>query len=132
MADVSVGNLYDLNKEIMKTQPILTLEEIKKLKESVIQEFLTAHRCNTYFMLLCTERNDYTVFKIPVPMYEKNAIDDIIECLVNRGDIQSIERTQDKIAIEFWVKIDDEPYCYYFFSYDEGVIDYDTGEDACI
>jgi hypothetical protein len=81
-------------------------------------------------MLLCNERKDYTLFRflhslddiIPDTQY---AGAELILCLKNRGDIYSIANTEDGIALEIWLSIDDEIYCYYLFPYDEGVIEID-------
>ena len=45
------------------------------------------------------------------------------ECLVNRGEIRGIDITKDKEAIEIWMSIEGESYVYYFFSYDNAIID---------
>ena len=82
---------------------------------------------NTYYMLLCNERKDYTVFK----MNDKDNDDSIREivsilvdeCLRNRGEIRGIDLTKDKDAIEIWLIIEDEAYCYYFFPYDAAIIE---------
>ena len=82
---------------------------------------------NTYYMLLCNERKDYTVFK----MNDKNSDDSIREivsilvdeCLKNRGEIRGIDLTKGKDAIEIWLIIEDEAYCYYFFPYDAAIIE---------
>ena len=82
---------------------------------------------NTYYMLLCNERKDYTVFK----MNDKDNDDSVREivsilvdeCLRNRGEIRGIDLTKDKDAIEIWLIIEDEAYCYYFFPYDAAIIE---------
>ena len=45
------------------------------------------------------------------------------ECLRNRGEIRGIDLTKDKDAIEIWLIIEDEAYCYYFFPYDAAIIE---------
>ena len=45
------------------------------------------------------------------------------ECLKNRGEIRAIDITEDKGAIEIWLIIDEEAYCYYFFPYGQAVIE---------
>ena len=45
------------------------------------------------------------------------------ECLKNRGEIRGIDITKDKGAIEIWLVINEEAYCYYFFPYDAAVIE---------
>ena len=48
---------------------------------------------------------------------------DLMECLTNRGNVVSIEPTEDKQAYEIWIdKGDEEPCCYYFFPYDAAIV----------
>ena len=73
----------------------------------------------------CHERRDYTIFHL----YEKQnpdpptvAMKELITCLMNRGEILSIDLNKDK-AWEIWLKINKKPYCYYLFKYDDAVIE---------
>ena len=43
-------------------------------------------------------------------------------CLKDRGDILAIDENEDK-AWEIWLNINNQPYCYYLFRYDEAVIE---------
>ena len=64
-------------------------------------------------------------------MNDKNSDDSIREivsilvdeCLKNRGEIRGIDLTKGKDAIEIWLIIEDEAYCYYFFPYDAAIIE---------
>ena len=74
-------------------------------------------------MLLCRERNYYTMF-VKSGCIGINAINEsVIDCLHDLGEIISGELTEDKTAIEFWIKADDTAYCVYFFGYDAGVVE---------
>lgn len=80
---------------------------------------------DTYAMLLCHERRDYTIFHL----YEKEnenppaiAAKELILCLLDRGKVLSIDENEDK-AWEIWLRINNQPYCYYLFKYDEAVIE---------
>jgi len=115
---LSAGNLYDINKNLVKDNVSpLTEEEITD-KRQLILNFLT----EMYYMLLCNDRKDYTVFRISNSKEEcvKILID---ECLKNRGEILSIEPTENKDAFEIWMKIEDEAFCYYFFPYSQAIIE---------
>lgn len=115
---LSAGNLYDINKNLMKDNVSpLTEEEIAD-KRQLILNFLT----EMYYMLLCNDRKDYTVFRINNSKEEcvKILID---ECLKNRGEILSIEPTENKDAFEIWMKIENEAFCYYFFPYSQAIIE---------
>ena len=122
---VSVGNLYDLNKDLVEkeTKP-LTQEELA-IKKEMVHDFLRENGKTSYMMLLCHEQRDYTVFNLTTTddfaIYTPDILID--ECLKNRGEIRSIELTANKDAIEIWLVINKKAYCYYFFDYTNGVIE---------
>ena len=123
--DVDLGStLYDANKQLVKQ----TESKLNHLELAAIQRKLEEYFENDkykYYMLLCHERRDYTVFNLDLesitsPMV---AARESIGCCTDRGDILSIEKTEDNIAYEIWIEIDDEPFCYYLFPYDAAVIE---------
>lgn len=117
---VTLGSAYDINKNLVeKYEKELTEKEIE-LKKDTIKNFLNQVNAK-YYMLLCNDRKDYTVFNLV-----NNNIDDMInilitECLYNRGKIKGIDVVND--AIEIWLSIDNESYCYYLFNYNFGMIE---------
>jgi hypothetical protein len=123
MGELSLGTLYEANKQIMKNQkPIPTVEKAA-IQEKIANWF--NWKIDAYAMLLCRERYDFTVFHL----YEKEnpnppalAAKELMECIQNRGELLSAEELEDG-AWEIWVKIDDEPFVYYLFNYDEAVIE---------
>ena len=131
--EVVMGTLYDMNKAMVKQAEIRLSEGVLNSKKEIIKNFINKTN-NNYYMLLCNERKDYTVFDFkkdrdnydwdePIPMScAKCLIDD---CLIPRGEIRGIDLTKDKLAIEIWMIIDDEAYVYYFFPYDNGIITID-------
>ena len=126
MSDISLGTLYDVNKNLVLKNEIELTDGVLNSKKEIITNFMRKMH-NAYYMLLCNERKDYTVFK----MNDKNSDDSIREivsilvdeCLRNRGEIRGIDLTKDKDAIEIWLIIEDEAYCYYFFPYDAAIIE---------
>ena len=126
MSDISLGTLYDVNKNLVLKNEIELTDGVLNSKKEIITNFMRQIN-NTYYMLLCNERKDYTVFK----MNDKDNDDSIREivsilvdeCLRNRGEIRGIDLTKDKNAIEIWLIIEDEAYCYYFFPYDAAIIE---------
>lgn len=121
--DIQGGNLYEANKRLIKqyekplTHPELAAkqEELEDFFEGIIQ----------YAMLLCNDQKDYTVFhldprSITSPHF---AAREALGCCTDRGSVYSIEKTEDGIAYEIWIEIDDEMYCYYLFPYDQAVIE---------
>lgn len=120
--DVGMGTLYDVNKQLNLNEKILTRTEVKKaLKE--VKEFFKENK-DKYFMLLCKDRGDYTLFNFnnKNDISLQNAIKDVQECLENRGSIISIE-SDNGYNLEIWLRIDDDTFLYYIFPYDIGVIE---------
>ncbi len=121
---MSMGTLYDMNKQIMEqTGKPLTHLELAGVQPKLEDWFNWI--IDTYAMLLCHERRDYTIFHL----YEKEnknppavAASELIGCLTDRGEIYAIEENEDK-AWEIWLKIDNQFYCYYLFRYDNAVIE---------
>lgn len=122
--DISAGNLYDANKQLIKkTEKPLTHLELASVQLKLEGFFET--KVQQYAMLLCHERRDYTVFRldqssITAPHF---AAREAIGCCTDRGTVYSIEETEDKQAYEIWIEVDDVMYCYYLFSYDQAVIE---------
>ena len=122
-SNVVLGSLYDMNKGLVeKSVPDLTAEELEN-KKILVADFLK-DTGNKYYMLLCNDRKDYTIFRRASTNNTGTELINILidECLKNRGKTKSIELTEAKDAIEIWLSIDEESYCYYFFPYDTAVI----------
>lgn len=124
--EVILGNLYDMNKQAMLSQPVLTKEQIDEIKPDLEDWFNWT--LDGYAMLLCRERYDFTVFHL----YEKEnpnppqiAVTELIDLLKNRGKILSIEKDSETMnnAWEIWVKIGGEAFAYYLFECDDWVIE---------
>lgn len=124
--EVILGNLYDMNKQAMLSQSVLTKEQIDEIKPDLEDWFNWT--LDGYAMLLCRERYDFTVFHL----YEKEnpnppqiAVTELIDLLKNRGKILSIEKDSETMnnAWEIWVKIDGEAFAYYLFGCDDWVIE---------
>ena len=121
---VSLGNLYDMNKQVMLKQPPLGRLEIDNIKLDLEQWF--NWQLDGYAMLLCRERYDFTIFhlyELQNPNPPRVAANELIEVLKNRGKILSIEKDiNDNKVWEIWLKIDKEAYAYYLFNCDDFVI----------
>lgn len=123
---IAFGTLYDVNKNLIKQHELKLSEAALNSKKEMIKNFIDKSD-NYYFMLLCNERKDYTVFEFTEGRkWAERCLDCakclVDECLANRGEIRGIDLTKDKEAIEIWMVINDEAYVYYFFPYDSGVI----------
>lgn len=123
MSTIDIGNLYDMNKTAISKEKTLDYFEIKYLLNKVKMFF--SNKKDKYFTLLCREKYDFTVFRLREKSNStlEQTLKDLQECLENRGKVTSIEITPDNNAIEIWIKIDNEPFVYYLFPYDEGIIE---------
>jgi hypothetical protein len=117
MSDISLGTVYDINKNLMQNEKRLSNNILnKKIKE--IARFFTKGK---YFMLLCHEQRDYTIFQLTTEEKSKKASEELKLCMENRGEILSIDETPDG-AYEIWIRNIQGAFVYYLFPYDEAVI----------
>ena len=123
--NVSLGTLYDFNKQAVLNQGKLSKSKIKAIEPDLEEWF--NQQLDEYAMLLCRERYDFTVFHL----YEKEnpnpckiAVTELINLLKNRGNILSIEKDINIMnnAWEIWLEINGEAYAYYLFNCDDWVI----------
>ena len=104
MAELNMGNLYEMNKQLVaKYEKELKGKALSNKVINTVKPYLKDFIKNEeYFMLLCNERKDYTIFHLN--NNEESIIDKISEwlllCLRNRGAVFGIDRTQDKQALE--------------------------------
>lgn len=124
---------YDINKQVIDQLPALAPEAIEERK-GIIGGFVN-NTDNEYYMLLCRDKNYYTLCHRVTHMNPSPAdnvrqysewpneiitIEDlIIECARCLGEIKSIEQVDG--AIEIWVTDPFDTYVMYFFPYDGGV-----------
>ena len=119
MAEIELGTLYEMNKEMMKKEP--PLDPIQYAKK--INEVAEAIKEYNYAMLLCNDIRDYTIFDLTGFEWGIEELKkDLSEVISNRGTILAID-LQDTGAYETWTKgIDDECFAYYLFDYAQGVV----------
>lgn len=123
MAEIEGGTLYDINKKLMANEKKLSGFDLIGKKKSLQAYF--SNSISNYFMMLCKEKSDYTLFKLSnhtTSSYQ--AAEEVLLCMKERGTILSIDRTPDNIAYEIWIRDEeDDNSCYYLFEYDKGVIE---------
>lgn len=123
MGEVSLGTIYEINKSLMRREEKLSRPAFANKLKLVRNFFL---KNNKYFMLLCNDQKDYTVFVMNSLTDEAGdqVIQDFKKCLINRGETLSIDYAPgDQNAFEIWIRVDEEPCCYYLFPYDSAVIE---------
>ena len=123
--NINLGaTLYEANKQLIKQ----TAKDMNHLELAAKQQQLEDWfnmEIDCYAMLLCNDRRDYTIFHLyenQNPNPQAIAAAECLGCLTDRGKILSMDLNKDK-AWEIWLKIEDEPYCYYLFCYDNAVIE---------
>lgn len=132
MAELDLGmNLYEFNKKAMEQEKPLDMIAfnigINSIVEALNEKFYNGKEQfdkNKYWMLLCKERSDYTIFNFFIDFNKKKFGEDLRECLLNRGSVLSIDKLDDG-NFEIWIRDDitKENFVYYFFNYTEGVIE---------
>ena len=126
MAEVNLGTLYDFNKELMKKErvidPILFNTQINKSAREMFVDAET--KDEHYWMLLCHDRRDFTLFNIIASKEVDTIVEELKPTLVNRGEIIAIDK-QPNGAWEIWIRdaVSAENFVYYLFKYDNGVIE---------
>ena len=128
MADVDMNfTVYDYNKNIMKQWPVLEGEGLENVKKE-FRNYLENTPAEQYLMMLCREKNDYTLFNFYDTWDDAQFADDVIECFENRGvGIVNAEVIDNGVAMEVWVKRPgqmEDANLYYIFPADNMVIEY--------
>lgn len=119
-------SVYELNKTIMSQLPVKeTYAELSE-ERNLINDFHKngAHR---FYMLLCRDISYYTIFE-----NEKTKMSDfgslghaVIECLQSVGKIICADLTEDRGAIEIWVRTpEDDNLCMYLFNCEDLVVSF--------
>lgn len=123
MSEVAMGTLYELNKSAMRASKTLDIKKTIKEKDKELFNFFAT---NKFAMLLCNEQKDYTVFAMISNQSRESQVatakEELYTCLSNRGELLSFEKTEDGIAFEIWLRINEEIFVYYLFPYNEAVL----------
>jgi hypothetical protein len=114
-------NLYDINKQLIAKKPALDFESMDKLMCQIDAWTLSSDNIfNNYYMLLCHEERDYTIFHFKQDS-DGCLGSELMECLLNRGEIVDIYPENDVYGI--WIRTGGEDFLYYLFPYDRGVVE---------
>lgn len=112
MADVALGSLYELNKQVMAQLPPQDSDTMNH-NWNVIGDWFGKNK-NRWFMLMCKERSDFTLLHITDNRFTKG-LQELKEVLEERGQILAIQYQHGEDAFEIWVKNDDEVYMFMLF-----------------
>lgn len=122
MTDVEMGTLYEANQEAYKNLTPPDEKELDTQLASVGAWFSSKYK-DTYFMLLCRELYDFTVFKLEGSEYFE-AVQELKEVLESRGTILEVVYSHDFHFYECWIKDKTgEVFMYAFFPCDDFVIE---------
>lgn len=123
MAEVEMGTVYSMNQAFMENEKSIPKDKLKE-KEKFLKAYFMEHIDEKYFMLLCKELSDYTVFVIDSKMKCGVAVQELTECLKNRGKILAIDSAEGN-AYEIWIRTTEDNAChaYYLFPYKMGIIE---------
>lgn len=122
MAEINSGTLYEINQNLMANEKKMSGFDILSKQKHIEKYF--ERQPFSYFMLLCHDARDYTLFKLQDTDSYKNGARELIDCLKNRGTILAIDKVDETNAFEIWIRTDeDKNLCYYLFNYSEGVIE---------
>ena len=138
MAEIDSGmNLYEFNKSTLVNAPSATSAEVELMRSRVKKYLANNANANRYYMMLCRELTDYTLFhSTDLLISECSEImeADIQDCFNNRGMEVMMMDINDDNVVEIWVRVNhaeeevpNEIYLYHLFPYDMGVIEYCNG-----
>lgn len=96
-------SLYELNKMAMRQLPPQNKNKLKKSLKSIGSWFSIPPADKQWFMLLCREKADYTVFHFVDFNYEKG-IQELEECIKDRGQLFAIDYVHEESAYEIWIR----------------------------
>ena len=110
--------LYDMNKQAYSQEKPLDVIALHIKVDNMISDLYATKK--PYWMLLCKERSDYTVF---IMLTEKGTVAEMLTTLQNRGEVLDIDKLEDG-NYEIWIRDPDtkENFVYYFFDYEFGII----------
>lgn len=125
--ELILGNVYDLSKDIVgQFEPLNALElaSAQERIETYLEKTLEPSE-HQYWMLLCRELNDYTVF-VAHPQYDLGFLaGEVIGCATDRGQVLDICLDDRGTAYEIWIKMSgtEEIHAYLLFPYGKAVIE---------
>ena len=120
MSDISMTQ-YEMYKNLYSKVDPLDEERLAG-RLNTIGNWFGAKLPNTYFMLLCRERNDYTIFKILRHNYYRTC-QELQEVLENRGEVVDIEYVHGSDCYQCWIRKDGIVSMYMLFPCDDFVIE---------
>ena len=123
MAEVTLGTAYELNRQLLaKVDDMKEQAIINKMNE--VGAWLSSKPNSHYYMLLCRERNDYTIFRI-IDAHYYEITQEMIEVFQSRGAIVAINYSHVCGTYEVWIRVneDEQPYLFMLFDCDDMIVE---------
>lgn len=123
MAEIEIGSLYDINKQIIGQDKILDQYELQRKVDELADIMIDSK----YFALICNERHYYTVFNCKEAS-TSNISRNVYDILTSLGDVcDIIPSSSNELTFEVWIKdyMTNEVNMYFMTNWDEGVIECD-------
>ena len=95
---------YEFARNLYKQASGLSAAQLTE-KTKNIGLWFSSNQYWRYFMLLCAEKRDYTIFDIEKHNYNK-ARSALIDCINGRGKCVAIDYNHDDNYYEIWIKND--------------------------
>ena len=118
MSEIASFNMYDFNKaQMSQVDPLDPIWLNRKCAEVALKIMK-----NKFWMLLCRERNDYTIFYFH--MDDNIAGKELHDTIKNRGDVIDFSDKEDG-NYEIWIRDPEtkENFVYYLFDYSTGIVE---------
>ena len=112
---------YELNQIGYASVPALTDEELAK-SEKLIKEFLK-NNPSKYYLVLNNDVRYYTFYTWKNEFKFNEMAHEILDIMLELGEIKSIEKSEVASAIEFWVMYRGECHMFLLFNYENGVVE---------
>ena len=101
MANIEMGTLYELNKQVMSQLPPQDNQTMTH-NFTVIGDWF-GKGTERWYMLMCKERSDFTLIHITDNQFTKG-LQELKEVLEERGQILAIQYQHGEDAFEIWIK----------------------------
>ena len=118
----NLGSLYDMNRYFYSQLPDMDEKKKEELIMNIAMWF-SSKPTNKFFMMLCRELNDYTIFHFEHPNHSKGKTE-LEELLKSRGSVKDIYYNHDTDTYDFWLlsSLDGQIQMYKIFMCDDFII----------
>lgn len=117
---MSFGTLYDVNKMMYEKMSPMSAEDFQNYMINISLWF--SKNNFQYFMFLCRELSDYTIFNFLSTNYNKGR-EELIDLITSRGVPMDIEYKHEEDAYDIWVKRAGEVHMYKLFPCNDFIIE---------